>query len=68
MLETLHHLQQAGLPRATRIAVHGIFAGDAYRQLQACADVISTDCIPHPSNAIEIAEALAAACRDWLHA
>ncbi len=66
MLETLHHLQDAGLPRATCIAVHGIFAGDAYRQLQACADVISTDCIPHPSNAIDIAGALAEACRHWL--
>jgi len=67
MLETLNHLQQAGLPRATCIAVHGIFAGDAYLRLQACADVVSTDSIPHPSNAISIIPSLADACRHWLH-
>ncbi len=67
MLETLNHLQQAGLPRATCIGVHGIFAGDAYQRLQASADVVSTDCIPHPSNAISLIPTLAEACRRWLH-
>ncbi len=66
MLETLNHLQKAGLPRATCIAVHGVFSGDAYRLLQAKANIVSTDCIPHPSNAISIDQALAEACHQWL--
>ncbi|WP_428033491.1 ribose-phosphate pyrophosphokinase [Amphritea sp.] len=66
MLETITHLQNAGMPRATCIAVHGIFAADAYPQLQAVSDVITSRCIPHPSSQIEIAPAIAAATRELL--
>ncbi|WP_299198740.1 ribose-phosphate pyrophosphokinase [uncultured Amphritea sp.] len=66
MLETITHLQNAGMPRATCIAVHGIFATDAYPQLQAVADVITSRCIPHPSSQIEIAPAIAVATRELL--
>lgn len=66
MLETITHLQNAGMPRATCIAVHGIFAADAYPQLQAVADVITSRCIPHPSSQIEIAPAIATATRELL--
>lgn len=61
MLETIQHLQQAGMPKATCIAVHGIFAGDAYNQLTAVSDVATTRCIVHPSNRIEIDKAIATA-------
>ncbi|SEQ60174.1 ribose-phosphate pyrophosphokinase [Amphritea atlantica] len=66
MLETIAHLQHAGMPRATCIAVHGIFAADAYPQLEAVAEVITSRCIPHPSSQIEIAPAIAAATRELL--
>ncbi len=63
MLETIAHLDQAGLSRTTAIGVHGIFAGSAYTQLSEKANVITTDCIPHISNKIETSEALAKAVR-----
>ncbi|GAA0788352.1 ribose-phosphate pyrophosphokinase [Marinobacterium sediminicola] len=66
MLETIKHLQAAGLPRAVAIGVHGIFAGDAYGRLTAVADVVTTACIPHLSNQIDIAEPLAHAVRELL--
>lgn len=66
MLETIGHLNKAGMPQATCIAVHGIFAADAYSQLQAVSAVITSCCIPHPSNQIEIASAMALATRELL--
>lgn len=63
MLETIAHLDRAGLPRTTAIGVHGIFAGSAYAQLSEKAQVITTDCIPHISNKIETSTALAEAVR-----
>lgn len=65
-IETLGHLQQLGLPAAVCIAIHAVFAGDAYEQLLAAgaARVVSTDSIPHPSNAISTAALLAEASAD----
>jgi ribose-phosphate pyrophosphokinase len=68
MLETLTHLSAAGLPRATVIGVHGIFAGDAYTRLTQVADVVTTACIPHLSNQIDIAPPIAEAVRELMHA
>jgi ribose-phosphate pyrophosphokinase len=60
VIETLGHLKRLGLPAAVCIAIHAVFAADAYEQLLAAgaARVVSTDSIPHPSNAISIAELL----------
>lgn len=66
MLEVLSHLYSIGLPRATVIGVHGIFAGDAYTRLAQVADVVTTDCIPHLSNRIEIAAPIAEAVRELM--
>ncbi|WP_432470644.1 ribose-phosphate pyrophosphokinase [Amphritea sp. HPY] len=66
MLETIAHLDQAGMPKTTCIAVHGIFAGDAYDRLKAVSDVATTGCIIHPSNQIEISEAVAKAIQKHL--
>ncbi|WP_027852797.1 ribose-phosphate pyrophosphokinase [Marinobacterium litorale] len=66
MLETISHLQSAGLPRPTIIAVHGLFAGDAYRALSAVSDVVTSESIPHPSNGISLSAALADAARHLL--
>jgi len=66
VVETLGHLKRLSLPPAVCIAIHAVFAADAYQQLLAAgaARVVSTDSIPHPSNAISIAELLAQASTD----
>lgn len=63
ILETLAHLQQLALPPAVLVAIHPVFAGDAYAQLQVSglARIVSTDTIAHPSNAIALGADLAAA-------
>ena len=62
-IETLHHLKRLGLPPAVCVVIHPVFAQGAYAQLLAAepARVVSTDSIPHPSNAISIAGLLAQA-------
>jgi len=62
-------IEACGLVRATGmaapivLAVHGIFAGDACEALAAAgaADIVTTNSIPHASNAIDLAPLLAAA-------
>lgn len=61
MLETINHLTLADMQRPVCIGVHGIFAEGAFSQLQQFANVITTQCIPHSSNNIDIAHALAEA-------
>jgi ribose-phosphate pyrophosphokinase len=63
LIETLHQLEQLGLSNAICIATHAVFADDAYEQLLAAgaARVISTDSIPHLSNAISVAPLVAIA-------
>lgn len=63
VIETLGHLERLGLVPATCIAIHAVFADDAYAQLLAAgaARVVSTNSISHPSNAISIARPLAQA-------
>ena len=67
-LDRLDQLQQSGLKlgRPLCIGVHPIFADDAYTALSARAEVISCNCIPHPSNRIDVGAALAAPVRNWL--
>ncbi len=54
MIETVHHLLAAGLAPPVCLAVHGLFAGDAYAELQAAgaARIVSTDSVAHASNGI----------------
>lgn len=63
MLETIAHLRAAGLAAPVCIGVHGLFAENADTRLLAAgaARVITTDSIDHPTNAIGLANALAAA-------
>lgn len=60
-IETLGHLHRLGLPPATCVAIHAVFAGDAHAQLLAAgaARIVSTDTIAHASNAIGMAQPLA---------
>lgn len=63
MIAALEHLRRLQLPPAVCVAIHPIFAGDAWEALQraGAARVVSTDSIAHPSNAISLAEPIAAA-------
>lgn len=55
-------LKAQGFPPPLCIVVHGIFAGDALKALRRSVwDVISTDSVPHPTNAIRLAPTMAAA-------
>ena len=63
ILETLGHLQRLSMPPPVLVAIHPVFAGDAYAQLQAAglARIVSTDTIAHASNAIHLGSELAVA-------
>jgi len=67
-IETLGQLKRLGLPAAVFVAIHAVFAEDAYDQVLAAgaARIVSTDSISHPSNAISIAGLLAGASADFL--
>ncbi len=64
-IETIGHLQRLGLPGAVCVAIHAVFAGDAFDQLLAAgaSRVVSTDSITHISNTIGIAGLIGEACR-----
>lgn len=60
MIETIGHLQNAGFREVICIGVHGIFSGDAYKELiQTGAMVFTTTSVPHQSNNISIARLIA---------
>ena len=68
-------IEAAGLlpPDARRpvcVAVHAIFAGDAYERLRAAgtATIASTNSVAHPTNAIDLAPELAPAIRSAIAA
>jgi ribose-phosphate pyrophosphokinase len=63
MLETVRHLQQVGAPPPVCVAVHALFAGDAYAELRRAgvARVVTTTTIPHESNAIDVSPSIARA-------
>ena len=63
ILETLAHLQRLMMPPPVLVAIHPVFAGDAYAQLQTAglARIVSTDTIAHQSNAIALGAELATA-------
>ena len=58
-------LRAQGLAPPVCIAVHGVFAAHAYRDLleAGVARVVSTNTIEHPSNAIDVVADVAQACR-----
>jgi ribose-phosphate pyrophosphokinase len=56
-------LADAGLCPATCVVVHAVFSGSAYEDLvgAGAARVVTCDTVPHPSNAIPVADRLASA-------
>lgn len=66
MIETMHHLAQAGLAPPVCIGVHAVFAPGAYDELRAAgaATVVTCNTIPHLSNGIDLSADLARAMGD----
>jgi ribose-phosphate pyrophosphokinase len=60
------HVRRSGLPPPVCVAVHPLFAGSAFDDLQAAgvARTASCDTVPHSSNAIPVASLLAPALAD----
>jgi ribose-phosphate pyrophosphokinase len=61
MIETIGHLSRQGMRPPVCIAVHGIFAGDAFSDLVAVGaeKVVTTNTIPHTTNSIDVTALLA---------
>lgn len=61
LVRTLDRLREAGARPAVCVVIHAVFAGDAAEDIRraGAARVVTTDSIPHPSNAIGIAALLA---------
>lgn len=68
MIETVRHLRAAGAAAPVCIAVHGVFAEGAHDALlgAGAARVVTTNTIPHISNAIDVTGVLAAAAAGLL--
>lgn len=60
MIAAIGRLRQIGLPAPVCVGVHGLFGGAAYAELQAAgaARVVTCNCVPHPSNAIDVMPAV----------
>ncbi|MDV3258128.1 MAG: ribose-phosphate diphosphokinase [Sphingomonas sp.] len=65
MIEAVRLLKDQGMPPPVCIAVHPLFAGDAFPRLLEAgpAAVISTNSVAHPSNAIDVSTVLAETIR-----
>lgn len=65
MIETLHHLGQLGWRSPVCVAVHGLFADDAYDDLRraGAAMVATTNSVSHSSNVIDLSRLIAEAVR-----
>ncbi|PWS34369.1 phosphoribosylpyrophosphate synthetase [Falsiroseomonas bella] len=68
MIETVGHLRAAGAAAPVCMAVHGVFAEGAHDALlgAGAARVLTTNTIPHASNAIDVTALLGAAVVDLL--
>lgn len=61
MIETVGHLQRAGMTAPVCVAVHAIFAADAYQRLEdaGARQIVSCNTIPHQSNAMDLTDSIA---------
>jgi ribose-phosphate pyrophosphokinase len=68
MIAAVQRLQQLGFARPVCVGVHAIFAGAAYQELQAAGAgrIVTCNCVPHPSNSIDVMPAVAASVQGLL--
>jgi ribose-phosphate pyrophosphokinase len=67
LVEATRLLLAAGAASVDVAVTHALFAGDAIDKVRGAGarHVWSTDCIPHPSNAVSIVPAVAGVLRGW---
>lgn len=70
MIATISHLARAGLRPPVCAGVHAVFADRAYEELQAAgaARVVTCNTILHPSNTIDLHDALAGGAEHFIRA
>ena len=63
LVETARRVREAGASSVSVLVTHALFVGDALQRLADAGvdDIVSTDSVPHESNAIELAGLLAGA-------
>src|SRR5690625_148752 len=62
LIEAARQLPLQGLARPVVAVVHGIFADDSFQRLtELCQRIVSTDSVPHESNAVGVASLVAQA-------
>ena len=63
MVETVEKLRETGMQAPVCAGIHGVFADDAYERLLAAgaSRVVTTNTIPHRSNAIDVTASVAGA-------
>lgn len=68
MIAAIGSLSKCGFPGAVCIGVHGLFAGPALDELRAAgaSRIVTCNCVPHASNAIDVMPAVAAGLRQLL--
>lgn len=60
MVEACRRMRAAGTPAPVCLAVHALFAEDAFQRLNEVASrIVTTNTVPHESNAIDVAGSLA---------
>lgn len=70
MIRAIERLLVAGTKPPVCVIIHAVFAGHAFQEILSMGDarVVTTDSIPHESNAISLAGPLAMAIADATHA
>lgn len=67
MIEAAQRLATAGLSRPICVGVHALFSGESYRSLREVAGrIATTNTVPHETNAMDIAPAVAERIIDLL--
>jgi ribose-phosphate pyrophosphokinase len=69
MMGAASHVLQAGLAKPVCVAVHPVFADNAYAELQALGvgQIVSCNTIAHASNAVDLVPALAVAVQAMIN-
>ncbi len=68
MIMAIQHLSRQHTPPPVCIGVHGVFAENAYSDLQAAGAerIVTTNTIPHASNAIDVSDTIGDALASFL--
>lgn len=69
LIQALGRLRDAGATRVDIALAHALFDADVERRLRAAGArrIVSTDSVPHPTNALALADLLASALRNEVH-